>query len=209
MARSGARLEARGLRLRRAGRLVLDGASLDLVPGSVTALIAPSGSGKSTLLRCCNGLLRPDAGEVLLDGVDVTELDPRALRRRVGLVAQHPRMLPGSVADNVRHGAPDADVPAALAAAGLDAGYARRPAATAVGRRAGARGHCAGAVARARRPAPRRADGGARRGRGGPSGTTLRGLAGAGLAVCAATHDLRWAGEVADRRVALEAPAAP
>jgi ABC-type polar amino acid transport system ATPase subunit len=40
-------------------------------------------------------------------------------------------------------------------------------------------------------------------------GATLRELAGAGLAVCAATHDLSWAGEVADRRVGLEAPAVP
>jgi ABC-type multidrug transport system ATPase subunit len=209
MAKGGARLEARGLRLRRAGRLVLDGASLELVPGSVTALIAPSGSGKSTLLRCCNGLLRPDAGEILFDGVDIGRLDPRALRRRVGLVAQHPRMLPGTVADNVRHGAPGADVGTALAAAGLDASYADRPAAMLSG---GEQARVAIARALSRDPEvvlldePTAALDGEAAGR---LGATLRELAGAGLAVCAATHDLSWADGVADRRVGLEAPAVP
>jgi ABC-type multidrug transport system ATPase subunit len=209
MAKGGARLEARGLRLRRAGRLVLDGASLELVPGSVTALVAPSGSGKSTLLRCCNGLLRPDAGEVRLDGVDIAQLDPRALRRRVGLVAQHPRMLPGTVADNVRHGVPDADVAAALAAADLDPSYADRPAAMLSG---GEQARVAIARALSREPEvvlldePTAAlDSEA----AGNLGLTLHELAGAGLAVCAATHDMPWADEVADRRVGLEAPAAP
>ncbi len=209
MAKGGARLEARGLRLRRAGRLVLDGASLELIPGSVTALIAPSGSGKSTLLRCCNGLLRPDAGEILLDGVDIGRLDPRALRRRVGLVAQQPRMLPGTVADNVRHGVAGADVAAALAAAGLDEGYADRPAAMLSG---GEQARVAIARALSRDPEvvlldePTAALDSEAAGR---LGATLRELAGAGLAVCAATHDLSWAGEVADRRVGLEAPAVP
>jgi ABC-type multidrug transport system fused ATPase/permease subunit len=205
----GARLQARDLSLRRAGRLVLDGASLHLAPGSVTALIAPSGSGKSTLLRCCNGLLRPDAGEVRLDGVPIADLDPRALRRRVGLVAQHPHMLAGTVADNVRHGVPEADVAAALAAAGLGDDMAARPAARLSG---GEQARVAIARALSRSPdvllldeptAALDADA------AGHLGATLRDLAGRGLAVCAATHDLAWAETVADRRVELAAPGTP
>ena len=94
-------VEARDVWLRRGGRVVLAGASLDVPPGCVTALLAPSGAGKSTLLRCLNRLLEPDRGTITLDGADVRGLEPRALRRRVGLVAQTPVMLPGDVAANV------------------------------------------------------------------------------------------------------------
>lgn len=50
----------------------LTGASLVVRPGELCGLIGPNGSGKSTLFDCCTGLLRPDAGEVILDGTDVT-----------------------------------------------------------------------------------------------------------------------------------------
>jgi ABC-type multidrug transport system fused ATPase/permease subunit len=56
---------------------------------------------QSTLLRCPNRLVAPDAGEVLLHGRDIRELEPRELRRRVGLVTQAPVMLPGTVRDSV------------------------------------------------------------------------------------------------------------
>ena len=88
-----------------------------------------SGAGKSTLLRCLNRLADPDAGTVTLDGRDIREIDPPALRRRVALVAQAPVMLPGTVADNLAYGLPALDDPApALAAAGLDATFLPRTA---------------------------------------------------------------------------------
>ncbi len=65
----------------------LSNVSIDVTAGSLTALLGPSGSGKSTLLRVIAGLERPDAGRVLLDGVDVTQLPPQ--RRGVGFVFQH------------------------------------------------------------------------------------------------------------------------
>jgi sulfate transport system ATP-binding protein len=65
----------------------LDDVSLKVEPGSLTALLGPSGSGKSTLLRVIAGLERPDAGAVLLDGRDVTEVAPQ--QRGVGFVFQH------------------------------------------------------------------------------------------------------------------------
>ena len=65
----------------------LDGVSLDVPSGSLTALLGPSGSGKSTLLRTIAGLERPDAGQVLLGEEDVTERPARA--RGVGMVFQH------------------------------------------------------------------------------------------------------------------------
>jgi sulfate/thiosulfate transport system ATP-binding protein len=65
----------------------LDGVSLDVPTGSLTALLGPSGSGKSTLLRVVAGLEQPDAGEVLIAEEDVTEAAPQ--RRGVGFVFQH------------------------------------------------------------------------------------------------------------------------
>jgi sulfate transport system ATP-binding protein len=65
----------------------LDDVSIDVEGGSLTALLGPSGSGKSTLLRVIAGLERPDAGQVLLDGEDVTARTPQ--RRGIGFVFQH------------------------------------------------------------------------------------------------------------------------
>jgi sulfate/thiosulfate transport system ATP-binding protein len=80
-------IEARGIVKRFGGFTALDGVSVDVPTGSLTALLGPSGSGKSTLLRVIAGLEQPDAGEVLLDGEDVTRRQPQA--RGVGFVFQH------------------------------------------------------------------------------------------------------------------------
>jgi sulfate transport system ATP-binding protein len=61
--------------------------SVDIAPGSLTALLGPSGSGKSTLLRVIAGLEVPDEGRVVLEDVDVTTLPPQ--RRDIGFVFQH------------------------------------------------------------------------------------------------------------------------
>lgn len=76
----------------------VDDVSLTVRPGTVTALTGPSGSGKSSVLAVAATLVRPDAGRVLIDGEDVTGLDPAAaaeLRRdRVGIVFQQANLLP-------------------------------------------------------------------------------------------------------------------
>ena len=80
-------IEARGIVKRFGVFTALDGVSVDVPTGSLTALLGPSGSGKSTLLRVIAGLEQPDAGEVSLDGADVTRLPPQS--RGVGFVFQH------------------------------------------------------------------------------------------------------------------------
>ena len=74
------------------GRLeVLKDVSLDITEGEVVVLLGPSGSGKSTFLRCLNQLETVTAGEVLIDGVDVTNkhTDINKVRENIGMVFQH------------------------------------------------------------------------------------------------------------------------
>ncbi len=108
----------------------LAGISAVIPPRAVTVVAGPSGAGKSTLLRLCNRLEVPTAGVVRYRGEDVAAGDPRALRRRVGMVFQRPTALPGTVDDNLRAadpGAGEARRADALGAVGLD-GFGRRPA---------------------------------------------------------------------------------
>jgi sulfate/thiosulfate transport system ATP-binding protein len=80
-------IEARAIVKRFGAFTALDGVSVDVPTGSLTALLGPSGSGKSTLLRVIAGLEQPDEGNVSLDGEDVTRRPPQA--RGVGFVFQH------------------------------------------------------------------------------------------------------------------------
>jgi ATP-binding cassette subfamily B multidrug efflux pump len=76
--------------------------------GMTTAIIGSTGSGKTTLLNLVPRLFDATAGQVLVDGVDVRELDPEVLRGRIGLVPQRPYLFSGTVASNLRYGKPDA-----------------------------------------------------------------------------------------------------
>ena len=70
---------------------VLKGISLDVYEGEVVVIIGPSGSGKSTFLRCLNRLEKSTSGEVVVDGVSLTDpkTDINRIRERVGMVFQH------------------------------------------------------------------------------------------------------------------------
>lgn len=113
-------LRVEKLVLRRSGRRLIDDVSVGFARGCITALVGPSGAGKTSLLRCLNRLEEPTSGRVLLDDVDVRTLDPRRLRRRVGMVFQTPVLFPGDVSANVAYGLSSPD-PARLAAAIQDA----------------------------------------------------------------------------------------
>jgi putative ABC transport system ATP-binding protein len=85
----------------RAGRRVLDEVTAAIPVAGITVISGPSGAGKTTLLRLCNRLEVPDEGTVCYRGQLLDELDPLALRRRVGMVFQRPTPFPGTVADNL------------------------------------------------------------------------------------------------------------
>jgi sulfate transport system ATP-binding protein len=97
------RIDANAISKRFGEFTALDGISLEVPEGSLTALLGPSGSGKSTLLRIIAGLESADAGTVSLDGVDVTHARPQD--RGIGFVFQHYAAFAHmSVSDNVAFG---------------------------------------------------------------------------------------------------------
>jgi len=117
--------EFKQVSVRRADRLVLDEVSARIPAAGITVVSGPSGAGKTTLLRLCNRLDIPDAGRVWYRGQPLDELDPLALRRRVGMVFQRPTPFPGSVADNLAVAHPDAgaeEMTTALIRVALDPG---------------------------------------------------------------------------------------
>jgi len=78
------------------GKTVFHGLNISIGRGAVTAIMGPSGTGKTTLLRLMTGQIRPDSGEVLFDGIDVSNLSTRdlyALRRRMGMLFQNGALL--------------------------------------------------------------------------------------------------------------------
>ncbi len=81
-------LRMRGVIVRRQQREILHGIALDFVPGTVTALVGPNGAGKSTLLAVAAGDLRPDAGEVLLQGRPLAGYTAGALARERAVMPQ-------------------------------------------------------------------------------------------------------------------------
>ena len=87
---------------------VLEGITFTSRPNETTAIIGGTGSGKSTLLNLVPRLFDVTSGSVLVDGVDVRDLEPDQLWKRVGLVPQRPFLFTGTVAENLRYGRPDA-----------------------------------------------------------------------------------------------------
>lgn len=87
---------------------VLERVSLHARAGETTAVIGSTGSGKSTLLGLVPRLYDATAGQVLVDGIDVKDLDPQVLWSKIGLVPQKPYLFSGTIASNLRYGKPDA-----------------------------------------------------------------------------------------------------
>jgi ABC-type multidrug transport system fused ATPase/permease subunit len=84
---------------------VLKGLSLDMRPGRFCALVGPSGAGKSTIISLVERLYTPQAGAILIDGVDVTKSRDTAFRDTIALVPQESMLFEGSIAFNIGLGA--------------------------------------------------------------------------------------------------------
>src|SRR5438309_7470910 len=84
------------------GQVAVRELSIEFATGQLTMLVGPSGCGKTTTLRMINRLIEPSGGRILLDGEDVTRIDPVHLRLRMGYVIQQTGLFPHmTVADNV------------------------------------------------------------------------------------------------------------
>jgi iron complex transport system ATP-binding protein len=98
-------LGARGLSLGYGDRRIVDGLTVDIAEGAITAIVGPNACGKSTLLRGLARLLRPVAGQVVLDGADIAGLRTKDVARKLGLLPQTSIAPEGiTVADLVARG---------------------------------------------------------------------------------------------------------
>ena len=86
----------------------LSGFDLAVSPGETVALVGPSGAGKTTIVQLLLRFYDPTEGTVRLDGVDLRDTDPTALRARFALVAQDPVIFAADAWDNIRYGRPEA-----------------------------------------------------------------------------------------------------
>lgn len=110
-------------------RAVLDGVSFRAHPGQTVAIVGPTGSGKSTLIALMARLYDPTSGEILLDGVPLTRVDPADLRRRIGMVSQDAFLFSDTLEDNIALGLGETGARRDAASEGApeDASGAREP----------------------------------------------------------------------------------
>ncbi|WP_394691160.1 ABC transporter ATP-binding protein [Hoeflea sp.] len=90
------------------GEKVLDGVSFTAEAGKTTAIVGPSGAGKSTLISLVPRFYDPSSGQVLIDGVDITDVTKGSLRHQIAYVSQQAWLFEGTIRDNLRYARPDA-----------------------------------------------------------------------------------------------------
>src|SRR5699024_2153051 len=92
-----------------ATRPTLHDITVTIEPGQTLAVVGASGAGKSTLAGVVAGLRWPHAGQVLLDGVDLAQVDPEHRSRMIGLITQETHLFSGTLRDNLTLAREDAD----------------------------------------------------------------------------------------------------
>ena len=118
-------------RYRPAANDVVKNVSLQIRPGEVVGIVGPSGSGKSTLTKLIQRLYIPQDGQILLDGADLTQVDPAWLRANIGVVLQENLLFNRTIHDNIALAAPAmprAQVIAIAKLSGADEFIAKLPA---------------------------------------------------------------------------------
>lgn len=101
------------------GPETLRGISFDVSPGEVIGVVGRSGSGKSTVAKLVQRMYVPERGRVMVDGVDLSLVDPAWLRRQIGVVLQENRLFNRSIRDNIALGDPGLPMERIIAAAKL------------------------------------------------------------------------------------------
>ena len=99
--------------------LVLDGVSLKVASGEYVAIVGTTGCGKSTLLRCLLGFEKPNSGSIFYGDQDLATVDPRSVRRNIGVVMQNGDLFAGDIFSNITIMNPRATVDDAWEAAEL------------------------------------------------------------------------------------------
>eukprot|EP01032_Pedospumella_encystans_P003314 gene3314-3915_t len=99
-------IRARDITIRRGGRTLIDGISLNLEAGKFTVVIGPNGAGKSTLLKALSGEMRPDGGEIVYGDRSIASLSARELARERAVLPQSTALsFPFTALEVVRMGA--------------------------------------------------------------------------------------------------------
>ncbi len=111
-------------RYRPDGKETLSDIHLQIRPGEVIGIVGRSGSGKSTLTRLLQRLMLPASGRILVDGIDITLIDPASLRRQIGVVLQESQLFNGTIRENIALSDPGAPLDQAMRAAQLAGAHA-------------------------------------------------------------------------------------
>ena len=86
-------------------------------PGEMIGLVGKSGAGKSTTINLLCRFYEPDAGRILIDGIDYRDIDLQDLRRQIGIVLQEPFLFNGTISENIAYGKPGASLDEIMEAA--------------------------------------------------------------------------------------------
>jgi putative ABC transport system ATP-binding protein len=96
---------------------IFENLSFTIPQGSNVAIVAPSGAGKSTVASLLLRFYNPTSGTIKINGKDISEMNAKQLRRRIGYVGQEPVLFSGSIGQNIAYGKPQATRQQILAAA--------------------------------------------------------------------------------------------
>jgi ATP-binding cassette subfamily B protein len=98
------RIDFQNVTLKHGDSTILNQMSMTVQPGEKVGIIGPSGSGKTTILRLLDLYLEPNAGRILIDGIDIQSVSLQDLRRTIAWISQSPELFAESIIDNMRDG---------------------------------------------------------------------------------------------------------